>query len=256
MGACVVANGGIFSLFTDPHAFERHLHLVNRADLETALRAEFFVNESDHQVRAAHKILGYEPIQRSFATSKSIIRAKDPRLQQITVAEHSFFLPRESSAQRAVEIKEGKDEVQEQVIELDQSEDEFGAFEQLDTPEDPFGDTGDQTLPKADFQRTSSQTDMGFKRKPSASLRDLLKGQPGKDALGKSQPKLPLFPFPSPNTPRLGHCPPSHHQPNSPPPFSRLIPRGRGLPREKNPWTRENPVPLMRRTRADGLRNS
>ena len=48
MGACVVANGGTFSLFADPHAFERHLHLVNRADLETALRAEVFVNESDH----------------------------------------------------------------------------------------------------------------------------------------------------------------------------------------------------------------
>ena len=35
---------------------------------------------------------------------------------------------------------------------------------------------------------------MGFKRKPSVSLRDLLEGQPGKDAPGKSQPKLPLPP--------------------------------------------------------------
>ena len=57
MGACVVANGGTFSLFADPHAFEHHLQLVNQADLETVLRAEVFVNESDHQVRAAHKIL-------------------------------------------------------------------------------------------------------------------------------------------------------------------------------------------------------
>ena len=119
MGACVVANEGTFSLFAAPHAFERHLHLVNRADLETVFRAEVFVNESDHQVRAAHKILGYEPIQRSFAAPKSVIRAKDPRLQQIIVAEHGFFLPRESSTQRAVETKEGGGEVQEQVIELD-----------------------------------------------------------------------------------------------------------------------------------------
>ena len=202
MGACVVANGGTFSLFADPHAFERHLHLVNHADLETALRAEVFVNENDHQVRAAHKILGYEPIQRSFAASKSIIRAKDPQLQLITVAEHGFFLPGESSAQRAAETEEGKDKVQEQVIELDQSEDEFGAFEQLDTPEYPFGDTADQTLPEADFQGTSSQTDMGFKRKPSASLRDLLEGQPGKDASGKSQPKLPPPPPSKPKHPQ------------------------------------------------------
>ena len=111
MGVCVVANGGTFSLFANPHPFEHHLHLVNRADLETVLRIEVFVNESDHQVRAAHKILGYDPIQRSFAAPKSVIRAKDPRLQQITVAEHSFFLPGESSAQRAAETEEGGDEV-------------------------------------------------------------------------------------------------------------------------------------------------
>ena len=94
----MVANGGTFSLFVDPHTFERHLHLVNRADLETILRAEAFVNESDHQVRAAYKILGYDPIQRSFAMPKSVIKAKDPRLQKITVAEHGFFFPGESSA--------------------------------------------------------------------------------------------------------------------------------------------------------------
>ena len=35
---------------------------------------------------------------------------------------------------------------------------------------------------------------MGFKRKPSTSLLDLIKGQPGKDAPGKSQPKLPPHP--------------------------------------------------------------
>ena len=99
MGVCVVADGGTFSLFVDPHAFERHLHLVNRADLESILCAKVFVNESDHQVRAAHKILGYDPIQRSFAASKFVIRAKDPRLQKITVTEHDFFFPGESSAQ-------------------------------------------------------------------------------------------------------------------------------------------------------------
>ena len=94
----MVANRGTFSLFADPYAFERHLHLVNREDLETILRAEVFVNESNHQVRAAHKILGYDPIQRSFVAPKFVIRAKDPRLQRITVVEHDFFLLRESSA--------------------------------------------------------------------------------------------------------------------------------------------------------------
>ena len=56
------------------------------------------MNESDHQVRVAHKILGYDPIQRSFAAPKSVIKAKDPRLQKIIVVEHSFFFLWESSA--------------------------------------------------------------------------------------------------------------------------------------------------------------
>ena len=134
------------------------------------------------------------PIQKSFTAPKYVIKAKDPRLQKITVAEHGFFFPKGSSAQQAAETEEERDEGEEQVIELDQSEDEFGAFDQFDPSEDPFGDTGDHNLSKVDFQGTSSQTDMDFKRKPSASLRDLLKGQPGKDTLGKSQPKLPLPP--------------------------------------------------------------
>ena len=152
----MVANGGTFFLFVDPHAFECHLYLVNQADLETILRVEVFVNESNHQVRAAHKILRYDPIQRSFTASKYVIKAKDPRLQKITIAEHGFFFPGGSSAQQAMEIEEGRDESEEQVIELDQFKDEFVAFEQLDPPEDPFGDIGDPNLSEADLQGTSS----------------------------------------------------------------------------------------------------
>ena len=77
---------------------------------------------------------------------------------------------------------------------MDQSEDEFDTFEQLDPSEDPFGDIGDPNLSEADLQGTSSQADMGFKRKPSTSLHDLLEGQLGKDVLEKSQPKLPFPP--------------------------------------------------------------
>ena len=100
-----------------------------------------------------------------------------------------------------METEEGRDEGEEQVIELDQSEDQFDTFEQLDSSEDPFGDIGDPNLSEADLQGTSSQTNMGFKRKPSASLRVLLEGQPGKDAPGKSQPKLPSPPPSKPEHP-------------------------------------------------------
>ena len=82
-------------------------------------------------------------------------------------------------------------EGEEQVIELGQSEDKFGVFDQFDSSVDSSGDLGDPSLTEADLQGTSSQTEMGFKRKPPASLFDLIEGQPGRDALGKSQPKLP-----------------------------------------------------------------
>ena len=49
-------------LFADPHAFERHFHLVNWVDLETVLKEKVFVNEGDNQVRATYKILRYDPI--------------------------------------------------------------------------------------------------------------------------------------------------------------------------------------------------
>ena len=91
-----------------------------------------------------------------------------------------------SSSQQAAETKEGGAEGEEQVIELDQSEDEFGAFDQFDPSEDPSSDLGDPNLTEADLQGTSLQADMGFKRKPSASLLDLIEGQPGKDVPGKS----------------------------------------------------------------------
>ena len=59
-------------------------------------------------------------------------------------------------------------ESEEQVAELGQSEDEFGAFDQADLFEDPFGDLGDPSLTEADLLSTGtpSQAEMSFKRKP------------------------------------------------------------------------------------------
>ena len=77
------------------------------------------MNEGDFQVRAAHKILGYDPIQKSFAAPKYVIKAKDPWLQKITVAEHGFFLLEGSFTQQAAKTEERGAEGEEQVIELD-----------------------------------------------------------------------------------------------------------------------------------------
>ena len=77
------------------------------------------MNEGDFQVRVAHKILEYDPIQKSFVAPKYVIKAKDPWLQKITVTKHGFFLLEGSSTQQAAKTEEGGSEGEEQVIELD-----------------------------------------------------------------------------------------------------------------------------------------
>ena len=78
--------------FVDPHAYQRHFHLVNRADLETVLQAAVFVNDGDGQVRTAHKILGYAPLQKSFADPRHVISESRPWLPKITVVESGFLI--------------------------------------------------------------------------------------------------------------------------------------------------------------------
>ena len=46
---------------------------------------------SDGQLRAAHLILDYTPVSKSYQASKCVIKAKDPRLHQINVAAPGFL---------------------------------------------------------------------------------------------------------------------------------------------------------------------
>ena len=129
-----------------------------------------------------------------------MIRAKDPRLHRITVAEHGFLLPEGSSAQRgatlagfsssqqAAEAEGVRAESEERVTELGQSENEFSVFDQVNLSKDPSSDLSDLGLTEADLLRASSQVEMGFKRKPPTRLLDLIEGYPGKNALGKMKP--------------------------------------------------------------------
>ena len=61
-------------------------------DFETVIQAEVFANDEDGQVRAAHKIQGYDPIQKSFADPKHVISANNPRLPKIIVVEDGFLI--------------------------------------------------------------------------------------------------------------------------------------------------------------------
>ena len=148
--------------------------------MDTVLKATIFVNEEDNQVRAAHKILGYDPIQKSFATPKHMIRANDPRLQKITVAEHRFLISEGSPIPEGIQLagSSPSHQVAEDEGDLGLSEEGFGVFDQADPSEDPSGELGDPKLSKAELLSvgTSSRAKMGLKRKPPTSLLDLIEG--------------------------------------------------------------------------------
>ena len=184
--------------FVDPHAYQRHFHLVNRVDLETVLQAAVFVNDGDGQVRAAHKILGYAPVQKSFADARHVISASHPRLPKITVVETRFLISEVPSVPGSIPLVDlsSSHQVAEDEGELDQPEEVFGVFDLANQSEDPSGDIGDPALSEAELSSidTSSQAKMGLKRKPPTSLIELLEGQPRKGAQGTPQPNAPSPP--------------------------------------------------------------
>ena len=184
--------------FANPHAFHRHFHLINRVDLETVLKAVVFVNDEDGQVRAAHKILGYDPIQKSFTDPKHVISANNPRLLKIIVVENGFLISKGSPVPEGIPLagSSSSHQAAEDEGDLGLSEEGFGAFDQADPSEDPSGDLGDPDLSKAELLLvgTSSRAEMGLKRKPPTSLFDLIEGQSGKGAQGRSQPSVPTPP--------------------------------------------------------------
>ena len=55
----------IFDEFADKYSTILNLNLINERDLTKILKVEIFVHK-DGQLRAAHLILGYDPISSSF----------------------------------------------------------------------------------------------------------------------------------------------------------------------------------------------
>ena len=186
--------------FVDPRAYQQHFHLVNRVDLETVLQAAVFVNDGDGQVRAAHKILGYAPVQKSFADPRHVISDSRPWLPKITVVESRFLISEGSSVPEGVPLVDlsSSHQVAEDEGELDQPEEGFGVFDLANQSEDPSGDIGDPALSEVELSSvgTSSQAEMGLKRKPPTTLLKLLEGQPGKDVQGTPQLNAPSPPPP------------------------------------------------------------
>ena len=160
--------------------------MINRVDLETVLQAAVFVNDEDGQVRVAHKILGYNPIQKSFADPKHVISANNPRLPKITIVEQGFLISEGSPVLEGIPLvgSSSSHQAAEDEGNLCLSEEGFRAFDQANPSEDPFGDLDDPDLSEAELlsMGTSSRVEMGLKRKPPTNLFDLIEGQPGKGA--------------------------------------------------------------------------
>ena len=141
--------------------------MVNKASLDKVLRVEIYVNPSDGQLRAAHLILGYNPISRAVQAPSCVIKAKDPRLRRISVAYEGFVVPEgvplpkysqptealpiaslaeaapsSSPVFQVVEEDEAEQE-EEGVVDLTSATDDYEVFNQStpspDTPEDKIG---------------------------------------------------------------------------------------------------------------------
>ncbi|XP_050281510.1 uncharacterized protein LOC126722394 [Quercus robur] len=157
-----------------------------------------FCKEKDNQVKATHKILGYDPIQKSFAAPKHVIKTNDPRLQKITVAKHGFLISEGFPVPEGIPLvgSSPSHQVAEDEGDLGLSEEGFGVFDQANPSEDPSSDLGNPNLSEAELLSigTSSRAEIGVKRKPSTSLFDLLEGQPRKGVQGRSQSSAPTPP--------------------------------------------------------------
>ena len=75
----------------DKNAIVPDFSLMNQASLDKILKAEVFVH-TNGQLRAAHLILDYMSVSNAFQAPKCIIKARDPRLQRISVATPRFLI--------------------------------------------------------------------------------------------------------------------------------------------------------------------
>ena len=74
----------------DKRLINPQLSHTNVVGLNYLLQSEIFVSE-DHQLRAVHLILDFEPISRVFQDIGHAIRARDPMINRIDVSKPNFL---------------------------------------------------------------------------------------------------------------------------------------------------------------------
>ena len=170
-----------------------NFNLVNQTSLDKILKVEVFVHR-DGQLRAAHLILSYTPISKSFQAPKCIIKAKDPCLHRTSVAAPGFLisclilegtlvtnpipegipkiaLPPQYTAEEAISshptITKEEEEKEEEVVEVSDSEDEFDVFNQTLSPEASPGDLSSSSPTQSSHNQEAANTsdEMSIQRK-------------------------------------------------------------------------------------------
>ena len=143
----------------------------------------------DEQLHATHVILGYKPISTSFQSTKYVIKAKDPRLQQINVAIPGFLgsppptgiHPIELPIQRAFgeEVTSSYPAPEEEVakvIEVTDSKEDFMVFDRSSPIKSP--NVSFSHLPSAQVSSNQEPSNipkaMVLQRKKSINLLELL----------------------------------------------------------------------------------
>ena len=128
------------------------------------------MNDRDGQVRAAHKILGYPPVQKSFGDARHVISAHRPWLPKITIVEKGFLISQDPAIPENIPQvgPSSSHQAAEDEGESDQPEEGFGVFDLVYQSEDPPSDLGDPALSEVELSLigTSSQAEMGVKRIP------------------------------------------------------------------------------------------
>ena len=139
--------------FTNKHAAVLNFNLVNQLSLDKILKVKMFVH-NDGQLRVADLILSYNLLSSSFQASKCVIKVKNPCLHQISVAAPSFLtidpiprgvlkvtLPPQYTTKEATSSHPAiKEEEEEEIVDVSNSEDDFEVFNLLSSSKSPIGD--------------------------------------------------------------------------------------------------------------------
>ena len=200
-----------FSCLIEKIQVNPRISLINVPALNYLLRSQIFVND-DGQLRAAHLILDYEPLSRSFLDVGNAIKANDYCLARIGVSRPHFLAPHDlplvdhlipqgiplakegtaSSSSLEEEIDKFQFEEEETKVEaivISEAEEETDEYSCIQTPapivtymEDSLDNEEEEMAPK-----------------PTPSLKELMKGRnktPSPQEANKFKPLMNLPPPP------------------------------------------------------------